>query len=1576
MDNNAKIEQWERKLLDFGLRNTLLNMKLSKTLVPLAFSSVEKLEDDMFDGKEFSVLPKTEDMKISISDFNFEMMSDFVTELEKSNEIIENIDNSESEIVIEEPTETSETTEVVTEEVSEQSQKQNELLDFLKKQFNKGILHSVYTESELDTILKNVYRASKTSIEENGSNTLYLAIGLIKWYEDDKADKARYAPVLMVPIEIVRKSVAGKYVIRMRDDEPQINVTILEKIRQDFGIVIEGLETLPEDEHGLDVKKILEIIKDGIAVQKNWEVLKSSYIGIFSFSQYVMWNDLKNRTEDLMKNKIVNSLIEGKLTWEAKTMNMEDMVDGEDVLLPITADASQLFAIKEACQDKSFVLHGPPGTGKSQTITSLIANALASGKTVLFVAEKMAALNVVKKRLDKIGIGPFCLELHSNKAKKKDVIEQLRIATEVTKKASPKEYAKKAEEIKQLRVELDKYAKELHKENLCGLSAYELINKYEKYCEAEDVKIFDDAFLETIKDGDIDKFNTLVERMIVAAKETRHPANHPLQSIGCAEFSQKLSNSVKDVIGKYKSSLENAESEYNKINAILSDYFTVNGKEFKADNKTYKAYNQLSDMSEKYKSVYDMHKDIEKNYSDDYFTNDADALIKEYKEISIKWFLPKLLGMNTFAKKMSLYSKNAVDKNNILPELEKLSTYQKEKKSADKMLYAYCIMHNCKCDDISLMDSEQYMEAVPSYKSAFETLKNDKNEADTLLSLKEISEEDNYIEAATKMCDDINGNYNSLKEWISWKGVCKEASDAGLSGVVKAYEEGIDHDKIFDIYSKQLYKGLACIAIDSDKALSGFSGVTFDEKVRQFRKLDEQIMRLAQEEIYAKLCANVPDFAMEASQSSEVGKLQKAIRSNGRGISIRKLMETIPNLIAKICPCMLMSPISAAQYLDPKRKPFDIVVFDEASQLPTSKAVGVLARGNNAVIVGDPKQMPPTSFFSTNNVDEEDMENEDLESILEDCLALNLPQTHLLWHYRSKHESLIAFSNKRFYENKLYTFPSVNDRERKVALCHVDGYFDRGSKRINKAEAEAVIEEVKSICNDKERSKHSVGIITFNISQQNLIDDMLTEACKQDKKLEKWIDQAEDQLFIKNLENVQGDERDIILFSVGYGPDKEGNVSMNFGPLNRDGGCRRLNVAVSRAKYEMKVFATLTPEMIDLKRTSAEGVAALKEFLEFASGKEEVQENSDKGSKDTKNAVAKKIAEFLKAEGFETDLNIGHSNFKVDIGVIDPENSEQYILGIMLDGESYRIAKATKDREISNLGVLESLGWNVIRIWSMDWWDNKDKELNKIKAKLDEIINNRNNEVTEESDTEEVIEEVAEETTEETPAESAEEVSEGITEEQVNKYGLKIVRAVPYKKATLGVKEITSADFVNAENAEIIKQKIAWTVKNESPVLKRVLQKEIFQSFAIARSTKAMEETFDSIIGSMEYAIVNVGGEDVICNAEDVPDKYAGFRSATTEENKRDLKDIPLYEAGNAVAYVLKQQISLGKDDLVKEASKVMGYQRISPAVTSLYEGAIQYMTDEGYIVENEGSYVVNEEHNEFFELLKNSIEQ
>lgn len=505
-----------------------------------------------------------------------------------------------------------------------------------------------------------------------------------------------------------------------------------------------------------------------------------------------------------------------------------------------------------------------------------------------------------------------------------------------------------------------------------------------------------------------------------------------------------------------------------------------------------------------------------------------------------------------------------------------------------------------------------------------------------------------------------------------------------------------------DVYLRSVYRELILSVIETEPVLNEFTGIGFHEKIAQFKKMDQEFMELTKAEMFHKLTHQLPRSGDSVEVSKELNILRRAISSNGRGISVRSLFEQIPHILPRLCPCMLMSPISAAQYLRAENNLVDIVIFDEASQLPTCKAIGVLARETNAVIVGDSNQMPPTSFFAGNTVDEDNLDLEDLDSILDDCLALGMPSAYLHWHYRSRHESLIAFSNREFYENSMLTFPSVNDREKRVRMVRTDDFFDRGKGRVNEGEAQAIIREIRSRYEDPMRTKQTIGVVTFNISQQTLIEDLLQAEFQKDAAFDQWANTGEEPLFVKNLENVQGDERDIILFSIAFGPDAEGKLSLNFGPLNKEGGWKRLNVAVSRARYEMVVFTTMTSDMIDLRRTKSKGVEALKDFLEFAQ-KGRLQGEYVETHLQKNQGILEHVCQAIKEAGYQYQKSVGHSKFKIDIAVINPYEPEEYLLGIMLDGESYRQSSNTKDREVAQANVLTGLGWELYRIWTMDW---------------------------------------------------------------------------------------------------------------------------------------------------------------------------------------------------------------------------------------------------------------------------------
>ena len=561
-----------------------------------------------------------------------------------------------------------------------------------------------------------------------------------------------------------------------------------------------------------------------------------------------------------------------------------------------------------------------------------------------------------------------------------------------------------------------------------------------------------------------------------------------------------------------------------------------------------------------------------------------------------------------------------------------------------------------------------------------------------------------------------------------------------------------------------------------------------------------------------------------------------------------------------------------------------------------------------------------------------------------------MPQTHLLWHYRSRHESLIAFSNQQFYENRLYTFPSVHDRDSRVTLVHVDGTFDRGRTRQNRAEAEAVVADIVRRARDPERRNMSVGVVTFNVSQQNLIDDLLTEACAADPELEKWTAQGPEPLFIKNLENVQGDERDVILFSVAYGPDSTGKVYMNFGPLNRDGGWRRLNVAVSRARQEMKVFASLSPEQISLTQSSARGVAALRAFLAYArTGNMPLDEHAVRSVPAESGHVAQSICAALEERGFRTDRMVGRSAFRVDIGVVDPRNPERYLMGILLDGENYRQCRTTRDREISQIAVLEDLGWEIRRVWSIDWWDSRDVVIDRLTKDLLALQKK-----------EPKLPPARRPQTAETPVQAPVRVANQV---QMPRRTKVLDSVVPeYRAAQLDRETMDPETFWSAEAENELIRRIQSVLREEAPITESLLTRRVLQSLGFPRIGARMADRMQKLYEQMRLPSTKEETGIVYWKSRRELQAYDRFRINGSGENRREPKEIPDQEAANVVYLVLETQISLAQKDLIREAARQVGYQRVSSSVGELFQRAIRYAETRNRIrTDARGNWILSE---------------
>ena len=523
------------------------------------------------------------------------------------------------------------------------------------------------------------------------------------------------------------------------------------------------------------------------------------------------------------------------------------------------------------------------------------------------------------------------------------------------------------------------------------------------------------------------------------------------------------------------------------------------------------------------------------------------------------------------------------------------------------------------------------------------------------------------------------------------------------------------------------------IALEQNPDLRGIGLERRHDLVDTFATLERQQLRDNVSTILAGHLAQVPQGAM-----GEMKVLRGEIGKKRGHMALRRLVERAGTAIQRIKPVLLMSPISVAQYLPPGTISFDLLVIDEASQVRPEDALGAIARAAQIVVVGDKKQLPPSSFFDRVLADEDDDKEGDdeyvgpdllegaatigsMESILTLCEARGLAGRMLKWHYRSRDPSLIEVSNREFYDSDLVLPPSPLQRDPAYGLCftRVDGVYDKGGKRDNRKEGESIVDRIAE--HARANPSHSLGVVTFSFAQRNLITELLELRRRQDCTLDQFLreGQSED-VFVKNIENVQGDERDVILVSVGYGPVIAGGRlnSMSFGPVNGEGGERRLNVLFTRARIRCEVFASFDPGDIDLNRTSREGPRILKRFLDFAkNGRLEV--DSPTGL-DADSPFEEDVADVIRGYGFLADAQVGSVGFRIDLGIRHPDRPGSYILAVECDGATYHSALWARERDRLRQDVLEHLGWRFHRIWSTDWFYNRHFEIERLRTALSE----------------------------------------------------------------------------------------------------------------------------------------------------------------------------------------------------------------------------------------------------------------
>lgn len=1522
-----KFDVWEKKLLDLSKRNQLINYRINGRGLQIYYYDLNDLFDAFKNcGKKYSLCAYE-----SKQDFSFELL-----------------------------------------------EATQETYDELKRDFNNGTIGLLYKYQSQRTSLRFFENERKKSFEETGSNILYLALGFIRYFESERSERALYAPIVLVPIDLIKHS-KDNYSICGREEPPFLNISIFEFFHQEYGMNFDDLLTMDlfnDDE--VDIDSILNTVSEKIKKLNRSCVIRTAAINIFNFSKAVMWSDVKFRREELLKNKTIKSIINKKYIYD-ETDEIDDTFDDDnsdptELAIPLPADSSQIVAIKACANGNSFILEGPPGTGKSQTITNMIVNAIYHGKTVLFVAEKMAALNVVRKRLNQLCLGNFALEAHSTKADKASLMSQFedRVALNRTISSS-EEYLTTANKIKSERIELNRVINLLHKENKFFISFYEALVNYLDLDEEVQTIEMDNNYVANLNLLDFSEASRLCNELYSLIVSNGGYINNPfffyrnekyVPGVTKSELSIKLKE-YKSLITEYIGVLEyfntlnsmSISDDPNKcaaLNAVLldekiADQTLINILDIDFDSVD----SHINYICDKGKTLQKDIIELRSNYLDSIFEVDAEKALVEYNALSDASFLTKTFGLGKIIKTINTSSKTgkSCDKHNLLKTLSLIKESKLlENELHDKMKrfqiifgsfngvnirdydfndfsikyeytkslvrkYAYILGINTiksiviKTQSFSLKYKNEITSSFERLSSIESTLSKD-FKFDFVNRDKQKVSYNNMLSIIDKMLFRID----YLSNWCALLNSLNECKKRNIDSIIKLVESQEDiQDNLELIYKKSVYSHIILKSIQGDEKGS-FNSVELKHHIDYYKDLLENFKELTIKETAARVSARMPSIKDNSPASSQQGILNKAIKNKCRGKSIRQLFFEVSDILTKIFPVFLMSPMSCAQYLSPNMPKFDIVIFDEASQMPTSEAIGAIARGNSLIVVGDTKQMPPTAFFQSKGLEDLDSDLDDLESILDDCSGIMMPSKSLTWHYRSKHESLIRFSNAKFYKNNLVTFPSPNDMTSKVSFINTKGVYG-GKKSTNEIEAKAVIKEVERRLKSPELRKKSIGIVTFSSSQQETIDDLLQDFFSKHKDLEKINLESKEPIIVKNLENIQGDERDVILFSICYGPDKNGSMYYRFGPINNKGGEKRLNVAVSRARYEMIVFTSFEPEVLASMKTESTGAKELYNFLRYAKYGDSALITPNGSALENKVGIEKNIAEKLIERGYKATVDVGKSSFRVDIGIVNPDNKNEYILGVLCDSYSYQSTATSRDRNVVQPTALELLGWNLMRVWSFDYLDNPEKVIDSICDKVEDIRShpelyktsieaNHQMEITFES---------------------------------------KDVETLNFSKTYTPYSKVYNIYGTGDDNSYVKRQIVQEIMEMEAPISKEVLQNRFANAIGVSRAGSNIQT-------DMLYALRSIGAKKNTCY-QDKSKIFFWLPSQSQElefyrvggEKPRSMNDVPKEEIFVAVKETLLNYGPMFKEELKGYVAKAFDIKAMGSKVDKAIEDCIEF---------------------------------
>ncbi len=1440
---------------------------------------------------------------------------------------------------------------------------------------------------------------------------------MLHYVESQDSELVFKAPLVLLPVELIRKSARSGYQIRATDEDPIVNPALIEYLKA-HGITLPELpdsSAIPED---YDLQALLSATSGLIANKRGWAVKTDIYLGLFSFQKFVMYKDLEANGTEFSLHRLIRQVVlrsgsqVSGLPSEIRSMALDDEFPPESTFQVVDADSSQLRAIAACARDHDLVIEGPPGTGKSQTITNLIAQALAADKSVLFVAEKMAALEVVHNRLVQAGLGEACLELHSTKANKRTVMKELAAALDASLQGIAAPTAS-TQRLPHVRTTLSDYVKAVHTPyGILGIAPYRAYGALGRVLAAPRLKY--NGPVEALSLDQLDQTVRDLQDLAAASTAIATPAEHPWRDTTKTFYSEDDLLSIDELARDLTARL----SELIQQCAAIQEAFGLPEIRTFADIEAAAgiasvlrrspgapmavlqndAWNsppaeattlvergpELDRLKEKVKSQFSTTV-LEQDHASDiaYIEGKSQGLFSflafldsRYRSIKKRWQ----------SYRLESFKGSLVDQSNEMKDVDRLRSeraalagleargrelfgelWQGERSAWSALEYyirwvvefrGLCVRHSLQSRALQLAST-----AAPNVSDVDQLVETSKNALAALSRLRAaVGWADQYLSEAPlaeteTRADAIGTNIKRGPQWAAFE-AARRAVEQGLAHEMlpSAMTGEVSFKDLAPSFLRAFYMKWLSVVVQEREPLAKFHTLTHEQRVAEFRQLDERVLL----ENRAALVSQLRDRVQHRLQQPDIATkslpyLRRQMALQRRHAPLRRTMQQSANAIRAIKPCFMMSPLTVAQLLDGSEPTFDLIIFDEASQLPPEDAVGAIARGKQLVVVGDPRQLPPTNFFAVTGglvnaplAEDGTPIYEDSESILEDFMGAGVAMSRLKWHYRSTHESLINFSNVSFYEADLYTFPSIETGTDRYGLQFEyvsDGIYE--GKGMNRVEArrvtDAVVRFAKEQLDRQQRgeAKQSLGVGTFNLRQQLAIQDELEQRRREDPMIEPFFARGvAEPFFVKNLENIQGDERDVIFISVTYAKAADGKLRYNFGPLNSENGWRRLNVLVTRARQCMRVFSSMKGDEIKAAATTSLGAQLLRTFLVYAE-----HGRLESAVADTESPLEQDVLTELSSRGIKVVPQVGVAGYRIDLGILDDVTPGRFLCGIECDGVAYHESETARDRDRLRQQVLEARGWAIHRVWSTDWFKDRHGQIERLMSLIEEDRARAQEEVAAERQARERVAHEAEARA----AEDAERIRQEVAEIRAT-----ALEAEPYERpfaapyvVTPGEGKYATSNFYAATLGDLVKL-IVLVVETESPIHRFDVLTRVAGMWGMRLGSRIQGRILQACESAEAGGVVRLRG-DFYWSVSSEGKCTVRSRAGTRIPGDR----IAAEEYHQAILAMLEKGHAFSRTQLVNEVRSVFGFSRTGAILDDSINSVIDTLLRAGSLGES-----------------------